>query len=123
MQVLEDQQKRLLTRFAQWQLPECVKRATAPLPRVECLPRGIVHGHIEQCQQRQMGRLEGRAEAQEAARHLLSYIGKLVSVLNPEVPPEEIDDWQVARRLAIRDRAGLQHAPAMHAMRVGELPD
>jgi hypothetical protein len=44
MQVLEDQEQRLLPRLPKQQSPHGVQRALAALPRVEDLPRGIVHG-------------------------------------------------------------------------------
>jgi hypothetical protein len=52
MQVLKDQDDGLLARFSQQQLPKRVKGAVAALYRIECLPRGIVHGHIKQGQHR-----------------------------------------------------------------------
>jgi len=51
VEVLENQQKRLLTRFAQQQLPNGIKRATAALRRIESFPSCVVYGHVEQAQE------------------------------------------------------------------------
>src|SRR6516225_5237445 len=44
-------------------------------------------------------------------------------VFDAEIPLKEIDHRQVARRLAIGDRTGLEDEPTLHAMRVGDFPD
>ena len=54
---------------------------------------------------------------------LLTRGPQLVMVFDTEVTLEEIDHWQVARRLAIGDRTGLENEPTLHAMRVGDFPD
>src|SRR5262249_47005092 len=40
-----------------------------------------------------------------------------------EVALEELDDWQVGRRLTVRDRSGFEHEPALQTMRVRQLID
>ena len=51
VQVLEDQKKWLLTCFPQQQVPYGIQHASPTLSRVERLPCGIVHRHVEQRQQ------------------------------------------------------------------------
>ncbi len=48
VQVLEDQKKRLFARFPQQHPPDRVEDALPSLAGIERLPRGIVHGHVEQ---------------------------------------------------------------------------
>src|SRR5438132_1367398 len=90
---------------------------------VERAPRSIVDGYIEQCQQRRERRLQSLVQREQLARHLLTDLAEVVPVLDLEVTLEEIDDRQVARRLAVRHRRALQNQPALHAMGVGEFVD
>src|SRR5262249_37064324 len=55
------------------------------------------------------------------ARHPLADLAQFVSLPDLEIALEQIDDWQVARRLAIRDRRSLEDQPVLYPMRVGEL--
>ena len=57
-----------------------------------------------------------------AGRHLLTHGGMVVAALDPEVAREQVDDREPGRRLAVRDRAGLQHPPAARAVGVGRPP-
>ena len=52
VEILEDQEERLFLRFPEQQPLHGVERALASLARVERLPRGVVHGHVEQGHQR-----------------------------------------------------------------------
>ena len=113
----------MLLRFPQQQPLHGVERALAALRRVERLPRGVVHGHVEQGQQRRQRRLQRVVEGEQLARHLLADLAQVVPVLDLEVALEEVDHRQVARRLAVRDRGALEDQPALQAMRVGELVD
>ena len=51
------------------------------------------------------------------------FINPRVTVLDPEVDLEEVDDRQIWRRLAVGHRAALDDEPAMGPMGVGNLPD
>jgi hypothetical protein len=59
----------------------------------------------------------------ESLRHLLAHGGGAVPRLDGEVLLEEVDHRPVRGRLAVRDRGGVQHAPAGNAGRTGDLPD
>jgi len=62
-------------------------------------------------------------QRQELPRHLLLRCQRPVAGLDGEVPLEEVHHRQVARRLAVRYRAGLEDEPAVDAVRVCDLPD
>jgi hypothetical protein len=123
VQVLEDQQERLLLRFAQQQLLKRIKRAAAPLRRIEYLPCHVVQEHIEQGQQRRQGWLQSAVEREQLARHLLPDLAELILVLDFEVTPEKVDHRQVAHGLSIGDRGALENQPALQVVRMGELPE
>jgi len=113
VEVLEDQEERLLSRFPQQQPLDGVERLLAALSRVERSPRGVVHGYVEQGQQRRQCRLQRAVEREQFARHLLADFPEIVPVLNLEVALEEVDHRQVARRLAIRDRGAVEDQPTL----------
>jgi hypothetical protein len=52
VEILEDQEERLFLCFPEQEPLHGVERALASLARVERLPRGVVHGHVEQGHQR-----------------------------------------------------------------------
>src|SRR5262249_60294008 len=81
-----------------------------------------VGGRGERPQQRRERGLEGSIERQELPRHFLADLAGVIAVLDLKVGAEEIDDRQKRGRLAIRDRAALDHEPALGAMRARELP-
>src|SRR6266850_1992266 len=72
VEVLEDHEERLLARFSQQQPLHGVERELATLSRVEGPPRSIVHGDVEQGQQRRQRRLQGSVQGEQLARHLLA---------------------------------------------------
>ena len=113
MEVFKDQEEGLLPRFPQQESPHRVQRALAALPRVERLPGGVVHEHVEQGQQRRQRRLQRAVEGEQLARHLLADLAQVVPVLDLEVALEEVDDRQVARRLAVRNRRRLEDQPTL----------
>src|SRR4029453_11936638 len=91
VEILEDQEEGLLAGFPEQQPPYGVERALAALARVKGLPRGIVHGHVEQGQQRRQRRLERAIEREQLARHLLAALAEVVPLLDLEVALEEVD--------------------------------
>jgi hypothetical protein len=123
VEILEDQEEGLLARFPQQQPPHGVKCLLATLSRVEGLPCGIVHGHVEQSQQRRQRRLERAVEGEQLARHLLPNLAEVIPLLDLEVALEEVDHRKVAGRLAVGDGGTLEGQPPLQAMRVAELVD
>jgi hypothetical protein len=123
VEIFEDHEKGLLTRLPQQQPPHGVKGLPAPLSRLERLPRGVVHGHVEQGQQRWQRRLERAVEREQLAGHLLPDLAQVVPVLDLEIALEQVDHRPVARRLAVRHGGALEDQPALQAMRVDELVD
>src|SRR5262249_57661119 len=111
MEILEDQEKGLLSRLPEYQPLHGVKCLQAPLARIEFTPRGVVHGHVEQRQQRWECRLQRTVKCEELPRYLLSDLAQVVAVLDLEVALEEIDHRQVARRLALRYRDAVPAPP------------
>jgi len=111
----------LLAGFAQEPPLHGVERLLAPLRGLERLPCGVVHGHVEQREERRQHRLQGTIEGKAFADDLLANLAEVVPVLDLEVALEEVDHRPVARRLAVRDRGALESEPALEAMRVDEL--
>jgi len=62
VEVLADQGERLLARFPQQQPLHGVECVLTPLRRVEREPRGVVHRHVEESQQRRQRRLQRPVE-------------------------------------------------------------
>ena len=94
MQILEDQEQRLLSCFPQQQALNSVKRALAPLGGVERLPSASAvnlpkgrHRYVEQGQQRRQRRLQRLVEREQLARHLVADVAEVVAVLDFEVAP------------------------------------
>ena len=123
MQIFEGQEQRLLLGFPKQQPLDGVEGALPALSRVERLPSGVVHGHVEQGQQCRHRRLQGFVKGEQLAHHLLPDLAQVVPVLDLEITLEEINHRQIARRLAVRDGGALEYQPAVQAMRVGELVD
>src|SRR5215831_12586590 len=123
MEILEDQEKGLLSRLPEYQPLHGVKCLLAPLAWIEFTPRRVVHGHVEQRQQRWECRLQRTVEREELPRYLLSDLAHVVAVLDLEVTLEEIDHRQVARRLAVRDRGAVEDQPILEPMGVRKLVD
>jgi hypothetical protein len=98
VEILEDQQERLLARFSKQQSLHGVQRALA---RVDGLPGGVVHGHVQQGQQGWQRGLERAVEGEHLAGHLLTNLAKIVAVLDLEVALEQVDHGQVAGGLAV----------------------
>src|SRR5262245_59494137 len=100
VQILEDDEERLLPRFAQQQLSDAVEDELALLSRFEREPRRVVYrsvgqagpvGASAQVQQRRQRRLQCLVECEQLARHLLSDLPKVVSVLDLEVALQQAD--------------------------------
>ena len=113
MQILEDHEQRLLAGFPKQQFFDSIEGVLAALAGLEHLPRGVVHGQIEQRQQRRQRRLKRTVEREQLARHLLADLARVVSVLDLQVALEEVDHRQVAHLLAVGDRCGLGDQPAL----------
>ncbi len=124
VKVFEDQEDRLLARFAQQQSRHRVERAPATFGGIERSPLGlVVKGNVEQGEQRRQGGLQRFVEREHLARHLFSNLAESVAALNLEVAFEEIDHRQITRRLAIRDRCRFQDRPAPEPKGGDELID
>ena len=120
VEVLEDDQQRLHLALPQQEPLHRVQGAPATLRRIERLPLRVVGRHVEQGQERRQTAFQRAVQRQELPRQLLAHRARAVAVLDGEVALEEIDHRQVRRRLAVRDRAGLEDEPAVDAVRVGD---
>ena len=124
VQVLEDQEERLLARFPQQQAASRRRAcAGAAAPGSSVCHAASSTGTSSSASKRRQRRLERAVEREQLARHLLADLAEVVAVLDLEVALEQVDHRQVARRLAVRDRGALEHQPALQAVRVGELVD
>jgi len=91
MEILEDQEEGLLSRFPQQQPLHRVVRELATVAGLETVPSGIVVRHVEQSQQRRRCRLQCAVEGEQFARHLLTDLSEAVPALDLEVALEEVD--------------------------------
>ena len=123
VEVLEDHEQRLDLALPEQQPLDRLERALPALRRVEGVPRGILHGDVQQRQERRQERLQRAVQHQELAGHALADRPRVVALLDPAVRLQEVDDGQVRRGLPVRDRAALEHEPPVGAVRPRELPD
>ena len=79
--------------------------------------------HVEERQERRQVALQRAVQGEKLPGQLLPNRPRAVPVLDPEVGLEQIDHRQVGRRLPVRDRARLEHEPAVDPVRVGDFPD
>ena len=121
VEVLEDQQEGLHLALPQEQAFEGVQGALAALRRIEGLPCGILHRHLQEGQEGRQGRPEGRIQREQPPGELLAHAPPVVAVLELKVGLEQVDDRQIRGGLAIGGRAAFQQEPALGARRMGEL--
>ena len=119
VQILENDHQRLDLALAQEEPPHGVERAVPPLRRIQDLPLPVVHGEVEQGQQR---RVEATVEAEELGGGLFSDSPWSVAILDLKVVLEKIDHRKIWRRLAIRDSTRSQDQPAAGAVGAGQFP-
>jgi hypothetical protein len=101
VEVLENDQDRLVPGLAQEQMLDRVQGSLAALRRIEGLPLGVLDGHVEKREDRRHRWLERPVEGEELAGHLLADLPVRVTGAHPEVTLEKVDDRKVARRLAV----------------------
>ena len=123
VQVLEDHEHRLPLALPEQEVLDRVERALPALGRIERLPAGVIHGHIEESQEGGEDRLEGAIQREELAGHLLANLAVGLAIVHLEVGLEEVDDRQVAGGLAIGHGARFQDEPVLNLVGVGELVD
>ena len=73
--------------------------------RIEGLPVGVLHRHLQQGQEGRQGWPEGRIQRQQPPGELLAYPPPVVAVLELKVGLEQVDDRQIRGGLAIGGRA------------------
>ena len=100
-----------------------IEGALPALTGIERLPVGVVDGRIEEGQHSGQGRLERPIQREELAGHLLADLTVSLPIMDLEVGLEEIDDREVARRLAVGHGARFQDEPVLGPVGVGELVD
>src|SRR5215831_20494941 len=91
MEILEDQDKGLLSRFPEQQPLHGVQRLLAPRHGIERSPRDVLHRHVEQGQQCWQGRLQRAVEREELARHFLANLAMVVAILELEVALKKLN--------------------------------
>ena len=112
VEILEDHEDRLDLAFSKEQSLDRLQGALPALGRVEGVPRGIVDGDVQQRQERRQERLQRAVQRQELAGHALADRPRVVTLLDPAIRLQQLDDGQVRRGLPVRDRAALEHQPA-----------
>jgi hypothetical protein len=123
VEALEHDQQRLNLALAQQEPLDPVEGLLAPLGRVEPLPRGVVDGHVEQPEERRECGLQGPVQGEELAGDLLADLAGVIARLELEVAPEQVEDREEGRHLAVGDGIRLDEKPAVEAVGVGELPE
>jgi hypothetical protein len=88
VEVFEHEQERLDPRLAHERAPGRLERRLPPLRGIEALPSRIVHGHVEQREQRRQRGLERAVERHDLAEHLLADVPMRIALTDPEVRPE-----------------------------------
>src|SRR5262249_7506599 len=119
---LEQDHERLHLALAQEQALDPVEDALAALGGIKAFPGLVLDRDVKQPQDRRDAGLEVPVEGQELARHLFADLAGIVRALDRKVRPEELEDGQVIRRLAVGDGAGLEDEPALGAIGMSELP-
>ncbi len=123
VQVLEDEEERLPLALPEQEVLDGLEGALPALGGIERLPVGVLDGDIEEREQGGQDRLEGAIEREELAGHLLADLAGGLAIVHLEVGLEEVDDRQVAGRLAVGHGARFQDEPVLGAVGVGELVD
>ena len=123
VEVLDDEEQRLLSRLAQQEPSHRVQCALPSLHRAESPPLAVVHRHVDQRQERRQGRPERLVQREELAGDTLAYLAEIVAVLDLEVALEQVDRRQIAGGLAVGDRGALEDQPSRQAVRLDELVD
>src|SRR3989442_8582735 len=121
MQVLNHHHDRLGLALTQEQTLRAVEDLLASLRWIELLPMRIVRRQSEEPQARGQERLERAVERQQPPRHLLAYESSVVPAFDPEVSPQQIDEGEVRRCLAVGHRSTRDHEAVLDAMGVSEL--
>ena len=88
---------------------------------IEISPRRIVDGEIQQREQRRDEWLQSLVAGQNRLRDLSADHLRLIGVLDPEVPSQEIADRQPGRRRSVGYAAAAEHAPALRRVETREL--
>jgi hypothetical protein len=121
MEILEDEHDGLRLALAEEQSLDAFEDQPAALGGLKVLPLGVVGRGVENPQDGRQVRLERPVERQEAPQHLLPDQPRIVPGLDPEVGPQQVDDREVRRGLAVGDRhTGDDEAP-VEPMRQDEL--
>jgi hypothetical protein len=95
VEVFEDQEQELYLAFAQQHALELGEGALPPLGRIECQEGTIGGQHIQERQQRREDLLESLVQSQEVPRDLCPNGARLVSVLDVQIAPEQIDNRDI----------------------------
>jgi hypothetical protein len=123
VQVLEDDEDRLPLALPEQEVLDDVEGVLPTLGGIERPPVGVFDGYVEQGQQGGQDRLEAPIQREEFASHLLTDLAVRFAILHLEVGLEEVDDGQVAGRLAVGHGARFQDQPVLSAVGVGDLVD
>src|SRR4029453_6934325 len=109
--------------------PHRVQRALAALRRVQGLPLRVLHGDVQERQERWQGRQQRPLERHdplerpEPAADLLPNFPRVVARLDLEIRLEQIDDRQIRSRFTVRDGSTLEDEPPAPGPRTSELEE
>src|SRR5439155_17210210 len=122
VKVFDDETQRASLALSEQHAADRVPGAIPALTRVEPLPPGIVHRHVEYCKDRGQGR-QRLSEVEEAARDLLTNAPEVVALFEVEVASQQSGDGPIGRARVKRRRKNGQHAPLRRQAVRGELVD
>jgi hypothetical protein len=103
VKVLEEERHRLHLALAKDEVLDGVEYSLAALRRAQCLPLRIGDRDPEEREERGYRAAEALVEREHLAGDLFLDRASAVSVIDFEVHPEQIDEGQVRRRLAVGD--------------------
>ena len=123
VQILEHEEQGLPLRLAEQEPLDRLERPLPPLRWVERLPRAVIDRHVEQGEEGGEARLQASVEREELAHHLLAHPSLVVTLLDLEVPLEQVDHRQIRGRFAHTRPTRPGGRATRAAMRVRHLPD
>ena len=123
LHVFEDEQHGLALALPQDEPLERVQRAALATTAVERAKRVLGREGAQETQERGARISESLVERREGCRHLVADHEARVPIVDPEIAPQQLDDWKVGGRRPVRDCGALEHEPVRDPVRARELVD
>ena len=118
MGILTDRQQRLYLAFAQEEALEAVERALAPLGRIERQERAVPGQASRRASKGRERSLQRLVQGEDLPGHLGPAGPRVVALLDMAIALEEVNDREIRRGFAIRDRGAFEYQPALDVVGV-----